>query len=87
MITRILTAAALILATLILIAFLTNGSFQSQDGKDISIVRISLLCGYLLLISGGVYGAFKTNAAQMFKYAVVWAGIAGLIALIYQVMH
>ncbi len=87
MISRILTAAALILATLILIAFLTNGSFQSQDGKDVSIVSISLLCGYLLLISGGVYGAFKTNAAQMFNYAIVWAGIAGLIALIYQVMH
>lgn len=87
MTSRILTAAALILATLILIAFLTNGSFQSRDGRDVSIVSISLMCGYLLLVSGGIYGAFKTNAAQMLKYVIVWAGIAGLIALVYQVTH
>ncbi len=87
MLTRILTALALILATLLLIAFLTNGNFQSRDGEDVSMTRIATALGYLILVSGGFYGAAKSNATQMIKYAIVWAGIVGLIALAYQVTH
>ncbi len=85
--TRILTFAIIILATLILVAFLTGGSFESRTGESISITRISLLCGYLILVSGGMYAAFKSNAGQMLKYAAVWIAIGGLIALLYQVTH
>ena len=85
--TRILTAVALILATLLLIAFLTSGSFQSRDGENVSMARIATALGYLILVSGGMYGAVKSNATQMMKYAIVWIGIAGLLALVYQVAH
>lgn len=87
MTSRLLTGLALILATLVLIALVTGGSFQDRNGQNVSIASISLLCGYLLLVSGGMYGAFKTNAGQMFKYAAVWIVIAGVIGLFYQVTH
>jgi hypothetical protein len=84
---RLLVAVALGLATLILIALLTGGSFQTVDNSSVSTTQILLLCGYLVLACGGLYGTTQLKSGDLLKYAAIWLLIAGCLAIVYRVMN
>lgn len=84
---RILIAVALLLAALLLGLLITQDRSDPVSIGNQQVQRLVYLFGYLLLLSGSVIGAVRTEGANLFKYAAIWVAIGGVIALVYQVTH
>lgn len=84
---RMLIGLAAVLAALLAAALLAPDRFaRTMEGPD-AMGRVAYLAVLALLVSGGLVAGFRMEGRAMLRYALIWLGIGGAIALLYVVLE